>query len=158
MQAKQDSVAEQSVFSAEDEGVQRPAVLPPDVLAILRSDPSVRSAMKYHDPPLKNLPLSWFSASVLHLAGAREKDFLVMGEGPLRGANVITFWVFRPASRGYGLILRGPAHDLIVSKRTHEGFREIELKSATANKVHVATLRFDGRRYVLSNQKWADTQ
>ena len=156
-QARQDS-AEQSVFSAEDEGVQRPAVLPPGVLVILGSDPAVRNAMKYHHPPLKKLSLSWFSASVVHLAGAREEDILVMGEGTLRGANMIAFWVFRPTVRGYELILNGPAHDLTVGKTRWKGFREIVLRSATANKVHVATLRFDGRRYVLSNEKWADTE
>jgi hypothetical protein len=95
---------------------------------------------------------------VVHLAGAREEDILVMGEGTLRGANMITFWVFRPTVRGYELILNGPAHDLTVGKTRWKGFREIVLRSATANKVHEATLRFNGRRYVLSSEKWPDTE
>ncbi|HEV2136817.1 MAG TPA: hypothetical protein VGR47_21535 [Terracidiphilus sp.] len=146
--AQRHAQAEQREFSAEDEGVQRPAAIPQSVLDILAKDDGVRNLMEDEDPPLKSIPASWFSASEVHLAGPNEKDLIVVGVGELRGANVVTFWVFRPVAGGYELVLTGASHDLAVKKTRWKGYREIELSGATAVEFFSTTFRWDGTKYV----------
>jgi hypothetical protein len=86
-------------------------------------------------------------ASEVHLTGPEEKDLVVVAAGLLRGANVTTFWVLRPADGGYELLLTAPAHDLIIKQSRSKGYKNIELLSATAVWVSTMSLRFDGRRY-----------
>jgi hypothetical protein len=155
-QTKRSLPSEQTHFSAEDEAVKRPTAIPADVMAQLTQDSYVRQAMENGDPPLKQPPASWFSASVVHLGGADEKDLVVMAEGELRGANVVNYWVFRLLPGGAQLVLNGPAHDLMVLKSRWNGLCKIELESATAIKLHTVILRFDGNRYAIFSDKWED--
>jgi hypothetical protein len=138
---------EQLRFSAEATSVKRPVPIPQDVLAILRKDEEVRDGLKDEGIPAEQIPLSWFSASAIHLSNPNRVDLVVMGQGPLRGANVITFWVFRATTRGYELVLTAPAHDLIVSNTRWKGYRDIELVSMTARQISTVLLRFDGKTY-----------
>jgi hypothetical protein len=70
-----------------------------------------------------------------------------MGVGPLRGANVVTFWVFCATAHGYDLVLTAPAHDLIVKSARWKGHYNIALMSASARQVSTIVYRFDGKRY-----------
>jgi hypothetical protein len=79
---------EQTEFSAEDAVVNKPVVIPDDVLAILCQDGFVSGTL---DSPSDKIPPSWFSASVIHLGDPREEDLVVEAQGELRGANVIMF-------------------------------------------------------------------
>lgn len=105
---------EQRHFSAEDRGVKKSVPIPKDVLAILSKDETVQSVLEGQNILTQNLPRSWFSASAIHLSRPERVDLVVMGQGPLRGANVITFWIFCATPSGYQLVLSAPAHDLLV--------------------------------------------
>ncbi|HLJ86504.1 MAG TPA: hypothetical protein VKZ53_06755 [Candidatus Angelobacter sp.] len=144
---------EQLHFSAEAASVTRPTSIPQDVLAILRKDDGVRGALNDEGIQAEQIPASWFSASAIHLGNPNRIDLVVMGEGPLRGANVITFWVFQSASRGYALVLTAPAHDLIVMNTRSKGFRDIELVSMSARQISSVLLRFNGMRYTKHTAK-----
>jgi hypothetical protein len=147
-QGKRDALpAEQSHFSAEDAGVQRPMAIPKDVIAILTQDDLVRTALKNQKLPVEKLPLSWFSAAGIHLGNANETDVVVMAEKELHGANATTFWIFRSTSKGHQLVLTAPAHDLKVKNVQWLGYREIGLVSMTANRISTVLCRFDGRKY-----------
>ena len=148
VQAQRHAQPEQREFSAEDEGVQRSVAIPQSVLDILTKDEMVRNILESEVPPLKSPPPSWFSASEVHLAGPNEKDLVVVGAGKLRGANVVTFWVFRPVAGGYDLVLTAASHDLSVKKARWKGYREIELSAATAVEFFSTTFRWDGTKYV----------
>jgi hypothetical protein len=153
MAGKGTSRAEQMQFSVEEK-MEKPAAIPPDVLAILSADEYVRSQLENQDPPRKTAPVSWFSASKIHLTGnPRQIDLIVKGEWPLMGANVGTFWVFLSAPRGRELVLTGPAHNLEVKNTFWKKHREIELISMTAAKVHTVLCRFDGKRYTKRESK-----
>ncbi len=145
---------EQTEFSAEDEGVKKPVTLPKDVMTLLRQDDRVRNVLENEDPPAEKLPPSWFSASIVHLAGPAEEDFVIMGEGEMRGANVIMFWIFRNTAHGHELVLTAPAHDLIVKKSRSNGYRDIEMLAATAVQFHTVILKFDGHQYRVHRDKW----
>jgi hypothetical protein len=134
-------------FTAEDSGVKQPVALPDDVLEILKKDATVQSVLENENLPPEKLPPSWFSASTIHLSTANRKDLVVVGQPPVSGANVTTFWVFRATPRGYELVLTAPAHSLTVRNSRWRGFRDIELVSATAVQVSTVLCRFDGKRY-----------
>lgn len=152
-QIKQPLPSEQMQFSAEDEGVKRPVAIPDDVLAILSKDEFIRDVLEDEKPAVGKLPQAWFSASAIHLGGPNETDLVVLGEGPLRGANVITFWVFRPTPHGHELVLTAPAHDLIVKNKRWKGYQEIELASATAVQLTSVLFRWNGRKYAEFSEK-----
>ena len=77
----------------------------------------------------------------------REKDLVLVGRGPMSGANITQFWVFHATDEGYDLVLQAGAHDLFVNDRMQHGFREIELQSATGIRFYTVVFRFDGKRY-----------
>jgi hypothetical protein len=139
--------AEQTDFSAEEESVSKPAVLPPAVKQILADDRMVSGVLKYEG--LQELPDKWLAASIVHLDGLSEMDLLVEGEGPLRGANVNSFWIFRPTSTGFIQILYTPAHDLTIKRSRARGYRDIEIVSLTAMRMLTAEYKFDGNEYKL---------
>jgi hypothetical protein len=66
---------EQLQFSAEDKSVKAPVQIPQDVVAVLEHDELVRNVLANQDPPLENAPLSWFSASAIHLSSAPSQIF-----------------------------------------------------------------------------------
>jgi hypothetical protein len=141
------SGAEQTHFSAEDATVKRPIVLPDDALRVIEEDPLVAEMRKKQVPPTTQIPKGWLTASEVRLAGPGENDIVVVAEGLLMGANVTTFWVLRPSSRGYELLLAAPAHDLFIRNTRSKGYKDIELFSATAANVSTVALGFDGKRY-----------
>jgi hypothetical protein len=152
-QGKQIGPPEQTQFSAEDESVQKPVSIPDDVLAILSKDELVRDELEEEMPPEGKPPQAWFSASAVHLSGPDEIDLVVLGESLLRGANVITFWVFRSAHNAYELVLTAPAHDLIVQKTRWNGYKEIEMSAESAVTFTRVQFRWDGRKYAEFREK-----
>jgi hypothetical protein len=146
-QGKQPIRSEQRHFSLEDSKVKRPVAIPVDVLAILSKDELVRDVLENDNLPADKLPQSWFLASAIHLGDTDEIDLVVVGEGPLIGANVTTFWVFRATPNGHELALTAVAHDLTVKKTSWKGYREIELLSTTAMQQSSVMLRWDGKQY-----------
>ena len=137
---------QQTVFNAEDAGVQKPIPLPEDVLFLLKNDSYAADAFR------EQVPASCFSASLIQL-GPRVDDLIVEAEGVLRGANVNIFWVFLTTPHGHRLVLKSPAHSLTVENpRTHE-YRDITLRSAPAGAVTADNMRFNGKQYTLHHQK-----
>jgi hypothetical protein len=141
------SVAEQVHFSAEDESVQRPGSVPEGILQILRRDRDVLNVLKHQNLPAEQLPASWFRASEIHLDGLNETDMIVIAAGPLIGANVTTFRVFRPTAQGYELVLLVATHDLTIEKHRSHGYRDILAERQTAIEFVSVLYRFDGKQY-----------
>ncbi len=135
-------------FSAEDTGVKRPIPVPEDVLDILRKDEGVRAVLEGQKILEEALPPSWFAASAIHLSTRTASDYVLQGEGPISGANVTTFWIFRSTARGHQLILTATAHDLVVGHKRRNGYLEIETMSATASEVTTVWYKFGSRRYI----------
>jgi len=140
-------------FSVEDEGVKHPVSIPAEVLAELRKDSGVHDALDAQDMEANKLPVSWFSAAAVPLTGSDEKGLVVIGKGPLQGANVTTFWVFRRTPQGLQLVLTTVAHDLEFKNPQPNGYREIETTAATAASVTTVVYRMGDLRYVESSRK-----
>jgi hypothetical protein len=147
---------EQTHFSAEDEGVRHPVPIPGDVMAILRADESVRNAGAYLESEgmtSGEVTAKLLSASQINLGSSGQKDLIVVAEGPLRGANITTFWIFLHGDEGYRLAFKFFAHDLIVMESRFNGYRDLEMLEATAATVTDILFRFDGREYKLFSSK-----
>lgn len=139
---------EQYVFNAEDKGVQRPAGLPDDLKPILAKDEYVQSLLDGAKLPVQKLPVAWFSVASVHLGGNKDYDLVVVGEGPVRGADGTTFWVFCPTERGWTQTLKVSTHTLLVKDLRTRGLREIEAQSAASGgAVFNVSYRFDGEQY-----------
>ncbi len=134
-------------FSAEEAGVEKPTPIPAEVLAILVRDNTVRLALEDESLSSERIPPSWFSASGIHLHHHNQVDLIVLAEGPLRGANVTTFWVFCATDRGYVLALAASAHDLTLKNSRSHGYRDLEIASMTAVQISTVLFRFNGERY-----------
>jgi len=138
---------EQTEFSAEDASVHNPIEIPRAVMTILGKDHWVHNALENESIPSEKLPPSWFSASTIHLGSANELDLVVVGEGPLAGANVVTFWLFLATPHGYELVLTQSAHDLTIETTRHKGYRDIEASTESAITFCSALFKFDGNTY-----------
>jgi hypothetical protein len=150
---KRDVAQEQSTFSAEEESFQRRAQLPKELLRILRSDEQVLRTLKWEGMAPEELPADWFLASEIHLHTPDQADLIVMGVGPLRGANMNSFWVFRKTPHGYELVLTEATHTLQILSARSKGYRSIRSFSATAVTGFITEFRFDGRLYQVSSSK-----
>jgi hypothetical protein len=137
---------EQTTFSAEDASVRKPVALPADVLFALKNDSFAADAFR------EAVPSSCFSASAIRL-GPREDDLIVEAEGALRGANVNMFWVFLATPQGHRLVLKEPAHTLVVENARTKDYRDITLSYATEGTMTTEYLRFNGKKYALHHQK-----
>jgi hypothetical protein len=144
--------SEQLQFSAEDENVRQPVRIPDDAWSMLKKDANVLEVLTNQKLPVDQLPTPWFTASEVHLGGPNERDLVVIGKGPLQGANVTTFWVFLHTPHGLKLVLTVPAHDLAIKPARWNGFKSIEIASATAVQVSRASYRFDGKQYRVYEQ------
>ena len=140
---------EQLVFRAEDKAVDHPVPLPRDVFDIL-----VRAGVvppHFEDGRAvtpENVPPSWFSASIVHLAGRKEKDLLVMGIGGIREGNVTSFWIFRPEAKTFQLLLAGSvALRLEIKETRSHGYRDIDITSLGAVDEMTSHLRYRDGSY-----------
>jgi hypothetical protein len=145
--------AEQLSFSAEDDSVKNPVVIPRDVLAILSKDKLVREELENEGLPAEKIPSSWFSASAIHLSHANAAYLIVMSVGPVHGANTTMFWAFRPTHSGHDLIFTGGGHTLTAKNTRWNGYREIETLSVVMQKLATVVYRFDGTRYTRYKDK-----
>jgi len=147
-------LAEQTVFSAEDNATQRPVPIPKSVMQVLAKDDDVLGTLAFRRLAAEELPAEWFTASEIHLGARAKADLIIMGTGPLRSANVNTFWIFRRTPGGYDCVLRAVTHTLKVLRMRSRGDRDILLMKAAAEKSHTARLKFNGRKYELHFDKW----
>lgn len=138
---------EQSLFSAEDQTADSPIKLPDGALEILRRDEQVLRFLAAEDKSPQDLTTELFLASEIHLDGHEETDLIALGEGRLRGANVVTFWVFRKLPNGYRLVLKTTAAGLRVERTKSKGFRNISTASPIAGSSVETFYTFDGKEY-----------
>lgn len=141
------SQKEQTNFSAENEHLQYPCPIPPEVIEILRKDGGIGEELDENSPngaPYSNL----LEASIIHLRSPSQNDMIVVANGALAGANVTRFWILTQTAEGMKLVVNGAgAHDLEIKNERNHGYRNIVLLSATAVTWTETVLHFDGNLY-----------
>jgi hypothetical protein len=141
-------------FSAEDDCVENAVPIPGEVWSVLKQDTDVQEVLRYQNPPLKVLPKTWFCAAVVHLHRTSGNDLVVQAEGKMTGANVTEFWVFAASPQGPKLVLKIPAHDLVIRDIESGGYKIIEASAVTARHVSTSIYKFDGHKYILYRRSW----
>jgi len=138
--ASNHSAQEQVDFGADEEKLDRPVIVPEEVVQTIR---------QIDKAPPDELPSGWLLASEIHLDGPNEIDMIVMGTGGLRGAHAVPFWVFRKKQASYELVLATGGDGLSVLKTRWKGLREINAFGIglAGAEITTTTFRFDGQRY-----------
>lgn len=137
-------------FSAENDGSYPSAEIPVTVLRLISHDEGVRNLLDRQKPPQKTVPRAWLSASKVHLKNKDESDIVVQGTGPMLGANVTTFWVFRLNGDNADLLSEIVAHDLIIRLPRKDGYLTVDAVSATASSVTTVSFQMKNGKYA----KW----
>jgi len=145
-------------FSAEGAISYPKASIPHEVFRILEQDDGVRAALEAQNGPNKETPHTWFQASSIHLKDSNEDDFVVQGTGPILGANVTTFWVFRMTGDKATLLLKVIAHDLLVKSTRRNGYLAIDAVSATASTVTTTSFEIKGNSYAKYHERTEQIQ
>jgi hypothetical protein len=133
---------ERRAFSAEGPGGEHTIAMPDPILAKLGQDQDVTILVS----PDAKFSSSWFRAAEVDLKEG-ERDVVVIGEYPVLGANVTTFWIFGPEASGFPLLLKVVAHTIQANNDRSHGYRNIVAMSVIGAKIKDSTFKFDGKRY-----------
>jgi hypothetical protein len=110
-------------FSMEDEYSNETSLIPEGIWKALTQDSSVREVMSNG--------AAAFRCHRITLGNRSQADFIIQGSDRLAGANVTSFWVFIQSPQDYELVLDLPAHDLIMARESHQGYRNIKAAAMT---------------------------
>jgi hypothetical protein len=158
---------EQRSFSVEQElvPIEKPSHLPKEALRVLAKEAGVASCLENENLSIDQLPSSWFVASVIHLDGPNEIDFVILPNlgsepqhhpGPAAcflGANTGQFWIIRKTRTGYELALTFFAHGLGILDSRSNGLRDIEAGTDSVHGQTTTLFKFNGEQYKLYSEK-----
>ncbi|MEZ2346469.1 hypothetical protein [Terriglobus sp. RCC_193] len=141
---------EQRIFDAESSAVTKPVPVPPEMLKLLSMDKDVKEAVENQGVQGKVIPQEWFSASLVSTARPTEKMYLLVGNGPLVGAHVTTFWLAKNGRSGAGpsVLLKATADRLEIGKVDSSGYPKITIVRLTATSMSDAIYHFIAGKYV----------
>jgi len=137
----------QREFSADDAEVQHPATLPDSILNVLAHDQVIEELDGRPQPSG-----SVFSAEKLRSPSPGTQLYMVMGVGPLKGANVSPFWLIRENSRTHqaAILWSSGALNVSLHYRSGSSYPEITSGSVTMQHANVFTYRYrsDKEKYL----------
>ena len=93
-----------------------------------------------------------FKVVKVHLKGAVEADYVVLGSGPLSGADCFWFWIVRERQGKAKVLLFENPLKLELSKRRTNGYRDIRSSWCSAAFCHDRLFRYSADRYRLVYQ------
>jgi hypothetical protein len=138
-----------------EEGVARPARLPPEILSALVAEnkEDLERCMEDHEVPARRIAV-YFAAAPIDMNGDGLKDYVVTtGKYCLDGAHGRPFWIFLASPTGYKQIFpepadaRFPLDEFEIKPTSSKGVRDIVTMSFTADEAFYVLQRFDGVRY-----------
>jgi hypothetical protein len=152
-------VREQLYFT-EEQPLQHPTTLSPDVLKVLLERKEVKEGMRFANSSEWNDPAKLFHASEVHLDGSDEIDLVVIGIRPLSRHSLSLrelysygfsddngwFWVVGSARKNPKVILFAGCNSLEVMNSRTNGYRDIAAWSPareTTNTIY----HFDSKEY-----------
>lgn len=132
---------EQSVFGADAPSLDRPVPLPQGALDALRKALATGP---------NELPAEWLRTSAIHLNGLTETDLVVIGRG---AGHAVPFYILRPTSHGYKVILNSGGDSLRVLRTRSNGYRDLQLEGFAAGTTTKDIYKFDGESYVKGSER-----
>jgi hypothetical protein len=148
--------AEQLYFSEDDPAgaLRNQEPLPAEVLKILLQQKEVRDGLRSASPAEQDNPAKLFRASRVHLSGLKETDWVVMGVGPMSGADNSWFWLVRSQEGGATVVCFAGGNSLLLRNSRTNGFRDVESDWSSAAETEITDYHFDGTQY----REWKTTR
>ncbi len=141
----------QTAFDLEGD-VQKKAVIPDSVIAILKSDERVDVCFQQKGEAAQEAV--WFAASEIDLNGDARQDLIVKADDAcLYGANQAPFWIFYQLDGGYKKILTAYGLQLKVLPEKENSFNKIEVGKVVSMKPSSEIYRFKNGEYKLIGQE-----
>ena len=142
----------QTVFDLEGT-VQKEAVIPADVIAILKSNEAVDVC--FQEKKGENInEADWFAASEIDLNGDNRRDLVIKPKDAcLYGANQGPFWIFQNRTDGYLKILSASGLQLKVLPKKINSFNEIEISKVVSMKPASDIYVFDKEKYQITEKE-----
>jgi hypothetical protein len=141
----QTSPPEQRVFSGSP--VQHPVNLSPEVLRVLLASHPAKETFEIMNDSEKHDPSKLFQAAEVHLNSSDEVDLVVIGLGPMRGAESLWFWVVRSARKSPEVILFSGGGSLEVTDKKTHGYKDIGVVWMSSSETETTVYQFDGMFY-----------
>lgn len=139
--------AEQKFFSPGDSPIQHPVALSADVLRLLLATQTAKQTFAVLDDSQKANPSQLFQAGEVHLNSADQVDLVVIGMGPMKGADAGWFWIVRSARKDPQVVLFGGGDSLeVLDNKTH-GYKDIRIAWSSSFETEATTYQFDGGAY-----------
>jgi hypothetical protein len=135
---------EQKVFS---DSIQHPVSLSPEVLKVLLASHPAKETFEILNDSEKHDPSHLFQAAEVHLNSSNEVDLVVIGLGPMRGAETRWFWVVRSARKNPEVILFSGGDSLEVTDKKTHGYKDIGVVWMSSLETETAVYQFDGTSY-----------
>ncbi len=141
-QVRQKTLDEQSDFGS-DSSLDRPVPTPKSAIDAIRSQ--LQSSAE-------ELPDKFFETSEIHLDGPAEVDLVILMPA---GSHAAHFFLLRPTSSGYSIILDSGGDSLSVLRTRTRGYRNIVVEgfSQAGRLTTTASYRFNGRKYIQISEK-----
>jgi hypothetical protein len=143
----------QRAFTAEDEEVNQPVVLPEPAFFALARDDGSRVYGDDGNTPLKP-ERGWYSAARLSNPAAGVELYMVEARNPLRGGNVCRFWMvqYDTHSNTATILWSLPTHSVNLHYRSASRYPEMSTLGASAVHIWESTFRYSAGKYVVIRQ------
>ena len=145
----------QQVFSAGDDRFDRSVPISQDVVKLLLRTEEAKVALRVATDQELREPGKSFRAVEIHLSESNEVALLVLGVGPMHGADNAWFWiVLSPGVRPrVALFATGESVELMDSRtRNHADIRS---RWSSPRDTCTRIYHFNGQRYWLWKEKWS---
>lgn len=134
---------------------EHPAPISDDVLRVLAETDAAKEILDFAAESGK-VDAS-FRARQVHLSRGKDVDLVVIGTPPKPGIEPDWFWVVRSARRSPEVVLHAGSNALKLLESRTNGYRDIVLVTPLTSRTRCVTYHFDGTRYDIWQEKWADS-
>jgi hypothetical protein len=136
---------------------EHPAPVSPEVLRVLVKSDAAKDILDSAAESGQADTGQLFRAREVHLGRGKDVDLVVIGRPPKPGLDPDWFWVVRSAQRNPQVVLYAGSSTLKLLESRTNGYRDIVMISPLASRTRCVTYHFDGNRYDVSQEKWADS-
>lgn len=123
-----------------------------ELLKVLLESEEVKGALEHIDHPDREWLRARFQVVEIHLANPAERDYLVLGQDPISGADCDWFWIVRSLHNRLETVLFENTNEITLLNRKRNGLRSIRSAWCSAAFCMTRYYRFDGQRYSLSRK------
>jgi hypothetical protein len=144
-----------SIFREDDQRFLNGEQLPSSVLRALERRRETAYSREVHVNENRK-PEQFFRVAKIQLCGGALDDYIMQGDFPLTGIDQGWFWVVHSIDNTPRVVLFAPGNSLELLEGREHGCREIRSSWESVNEKHLQVFRFDGRKYVRSDETWIE--